>query len=149
MKLSTRGRYGTRAMLDLAIHNSEQAVLLRDIAKRQDISERYLENIMRILVSNGLVTSVQGRNGGFSLAKKPSEIKLSEIIQMVEGSISPVKCIDNPKLCKKMRDCVTYDIWGKLEKAMFDVLDSITLEDMVNMHKEKVKRNEAQITYHI
>ncbi len=139
MKLSTRGRYGTRAMLDLALHNGEQAVLLKDIARRQEISERYLENIMRILVSTGLVTSVQGRNGGFSLARSPSDIKLSEIIQAVEGSMSPVCCIDNPKLCKRMPICVTYDIWGKLKKAMFDVLDSITLEDMVKMQKNKVK----------
>ncbi len=149
MKLSTRGRYGTRAMLDLALHNDEQAVLLRDIAKRQDISERYLENIMRILVSNGLITSAQGRNGGFSLAREPCDVKLSQIIQAVEGSISPVGCIDNPKLCKRMPICVTYDIWGKLKKAMFDVLDSITLEDMVKMQKDKIKGKESKAMYHI
>lgn len=137
MKLSTRGRYGTRAMLDLAIHDNGQTVLLRDIAKRQEISERYLENIMRILVSNGLVASVQGRNGGFSLAKKPSDIKLSEIIQAVEGSMSPVFCIDNPKSCKRTTICVTREIWGKLKKAILNVLDSITLEDMVKMQKAK------------
>jgi Rrf2 family cysteine metabolism transcriptional repressor len=149
MKLSTKGRYGARAMLDLAIHNEERIVLLKDIAKRQEISERYLENIMRTLVSNGLVTSVQGRNGGFNLAKKPSDIKLSHIIQAVEGSVSPVCCVDNPKLCKRMPMCVTYDIWGKLKKAIFDVLDSITLEDMVKMQKTKLKGKESQITYHI
>ena len=147
MKLSTRGRYGTRAMLDLALHDGERIVLLKDIAKRQEISERYLENIMRILVSNGLVTSVQGRNGGFSLAKKPSDIKLSQIIQAVEGSVSPVGCVDNPKSCKRMPICVTYDIWGKLKKAMFDVLDSITLEDMVKMQKEKLKGKDLGMYY--
>jgi Rrf2 family protein len=147
MKLSTRGRYGARAMLDLALHNGEKIVLLKDIAKRQEISERYLENIMGILVSNGLATSVQGRNGGFSLAKNPSDIKLSEIIQAVEGSVSPVCCVDNPKLCKRMPICVTYDIWGKLKKAMFDVLDSITLEDMVKMQKEKLKGKDLGMYY--
>lgn len=146
MKLSTRGRYGTRAMLDLAMHNGEHAVLLKDIARRQDISERYLENIMRILVSNGLVTSVQGRNGGFGLAKKPGEIKLSRIIQAVEGSISPVFCVDNPTLCRRTSDCVACAVWRKLKKAVFDVLDSITLDDMLKMQKEKKK---FPITYHI
>jgi len=147
MKLSTRGRYGTRAMLDLAMHDGANSVLLKDIAKRQAISQRYLENIMRLLVSSGLAASVQGRNGGFSLAKKPSDIKLSQIIQVVEGSISPVFCVDNPKLCKRKSDCVIYDIWSKLKGAMFDVLDSITLEDMVKMQKDKII--ESQITYHI
>ena len=148
MKLSTRGRYGTRAMLDLAMHNGERIVLLKDIAKRQDISERYLENIMRILVSNGLVTSIQGRSGGFNLAKEPGDIKLSQIIQAVEGSISPVSCVDNPKSCKRTKACVTREIWGKLKKAMFDVLDSITLEDMVKMQKDKVKEGKTDM-YHI
>lgn len=148
MKLSTRGRYGARAMLDLAIHHAEQAVLLKDIAKRQEISERYLENIMRILVSSGLVKSVQGRNGGFSLAKDPGDIRLSQIIQAVEGSTSVAACVDNPKLCKRTPICVTREIWGKLKKAVFDVLDSITLEDMVKMQKDKVKEGKADM-YHI
>jgi len=147
MKLSTRGRYGTRAMLDLAMHNGERIILLKDIAKRQDISERYLENIMRILVANGLVTSAQGRTGGFGLAKEPRDIKLSQIIQAVEGSISPVSCVDNPKLCKRTPICVTRDIWGKLKKVMFDVLDSITLEDMVKMQKDKLKGKESEMYY--
>lgn len=135
-------------MLDLAIHNAEQAVLLKDIAKRQEISERYLENIMRILVSSGLVKSVQGRNGGFSLAKDPSDIRLSHIIQAVEGSTSVAVCVDNPKLCKRTPICVTREIWGKLKKAIFNVLDSITLEDMVKMQKDKVKEGKADM-YHI
>ncbi len=147
MKLSTRGRYGTRAMLDLAFHNGEQIVLLKDIAKREEISARYLENIMRILVSSGLVTSVQGRNGGFSLAKKPSDIKLSQIIQAVEGSIAPVFCVDNPKLCKRTPICITRDIWEKLNKSMLEVLDSITLEDMVNMQKDKLKGEKFGMYY--
>jgi Rrf2 family protein len=147
MKLSTRARYGTRAMLDLAMHNTEQTVLLKNIAEREEIPERYLENIMRTLVSSGLVVSIQGRNGGFSLARNPGDIKLSDIIQAVEGPISPVSCIDNSKTCKRMRNCVTYDIWEKLKKAMFDVLDSITLEDMAKMQKEKLKREKSGMYY--
>ncbi|MDD5454714.1 MAG: Rrf2 family transcriptional regulator [Candidatus Ratteibacteria bacterium] len=140
MKLSTRGRYAARAMLDLAIHEAEEEiVLLKDIAKRENISERYLENIMRTLALNGLVISVQGRNGGFCLAKRPQEIKLSQIIRAVEGSMSPVVCIDNPKSCKRTSFCVTREIWVKVKKAMFNVLDSMTLEDMVKMQKNKLK----------
>ena len=147
MKLSTRGRYGTRAMLDLAMHDGEQPVLLRDIAKRQEISGRYLENIMGTLASNGLVNSVRGRKGGFSLAKEPSDIKLSQIIQAVEGSMSPVFCIDNPKSCKRTTICITRDIWVKLGKAIVDVLDSITLEDMVKMQKEKLQGENLGMYY--
>ncbi len=147
MKLSTRGRYGTRAMLDLAMHDNGRTVLLRDIAKRQEIPERYLENIMRILVSNGLVTSIQGRNGGFNLTKKPSNINLSQIIQAVEGSTAPVFCVDNPKLCKRAPICVARDIWKKLKKAMVEVLDSITLEDMVKMQKAKLKGGKPGMYY--
>lgn len=147
MKLSTRGRYGTRAMLDLAMHDGEQPVLLKDIAKRQEISGRYLENIMGTLASNGLVNSVRGRKGGFSLAKEPSDIKLSQIIQAVEGSMSPVFCIDNPKSCKRTTICITRDIWVKLGKAIVDVLDSITLEDMVKMQKEKLKEENLGMYY--
>ncbi len=147
MKLSTKGRYAARAMLDLALHNEKKIVLLKDIARRQEISERYLENIMRILASNGLVVSVRGRNGGFSLTREPCDIKLSQIIQAVEGSVSPVCCVDNPKSCKRMPICVTYAIWGKLKKATFDMLDSITLEDMVKMQKEKLKGKELGMYY--
>ena len=92
---------------------------------------------MRILASNGLVTSVQGRKGGFSLAKKPDEIRLSQIIWAVEGSTAPVFCVDNPKLCKRTPICVTREIWGRLKEAMTEVLDSINLEDMVKMQKKK------------
>ncbi|MCK4904668.1 RrF2 family transcriptional regulator [bacterium] len=148
MKLSTRGRYGTRAMLDLAMHIAEGTVLLKDIARREEISERYLENIMRTLVSSGLAISVQGRNGGFSLAKKTSDIKLSEIIRAVEGSMLPVFCIDNPKSCKRNAACVTREIWEKLRTAMFDVLDSITLEDMVKTQKDKLEDGKVEM-YHI
>ncbi len=148
MKLSTRGRYGTRAMLDLAMREAEEIVLLKDIAKREDVSERYLENIMGLLVSSGLVIGIQGRNGGFCLAKKPNNIKLSHIIQAVEGSLSPVVCIDNPKSCKRTNFCVTRKIWEKVKKAVFDVLDSITLEDMVKMQKDKLKEDKAGM-YHI
>ena len=140
MKLSTRGRYGTRAMLDLALHYGKGPVLLKDTARRQEISERYLEHIMIALVSTGLVQSMRGQHGGFSLAKVPKEIKLSQIIQAVEGPISLVACVDDPKICNRVDVCVTHEIWKKLKKAMLEILDSITLEDIAKMHKKKLSR---------
>ena len=147
MKLSTRGRYGVRAMLDLATHYGEGTVLLKDIAKRQEISERYLENIIRVLVANDLVNSTRGRSGGFSLAKPPGEIRLRQIIEAVEGSIASVFCVDNPKLCRRTPICVTREVWERLKKAMQDVLDSMTLRDLVEMEKEKLTEPEAQMYY--
>jgi len=142
MRLSTKGRYGTRAMLDLAIYFGKEPVSLKDIAKRQEISERYLENIMVKLVSGGLARSVRGQKGGFTLAKSPDEIRLSEVVQVLEGPIAPVECVDNPKLCNRSADCVTIEIWGRLKKVMLDLLDSITLQDMVEMARKKVSKLE-------
>jgi len=147
MKLSTRGRYAPRAMLDLALNYGKGPVPLKDIARRQEISERYLEHIMIVLQSAGLVQSARGSRGGFSLAKLPKEIKLSQIIQTVEGSISPVACVDDPKLCNRVDACVTYEIWKKLKKAMLEVFDSVTLEDMVKMQKKKLSKQKDRMYY--
>ena len=147
MKLSTRGRYASRAMLDLAQNYGKGFVPLKDISRRQEISERYLEHIMIVLLSAGLVQSTRGSRGGFSLAKLPKEIKLSQIIQAVEGSISPVACVDDPKLCNRVDACVTYEIWKKLKKVMLEVLDSVTLEDMVKMQKKKLFKRKDRMYY--
>ena len=137
MKLSTRGRYGTRAMLDLALHYGQGPILLKDIARRQQISERYLEHVIIPLRDAGLVISARGAHGGFTLAKPPSEIRLSEIIHVVEGSIAPVDCVDDPKLCSRANFCVTRDVWAEMEKAMSAILESTTLQDLVQRQREK------------
>lgn len=147
MKLSTKGQYGARAMLELALYYEEGPLLLRTIAKNQDLSERYLERIMTDLISAGLVRSLRGKCGGFILAKPLNEIKLSQIIQATEGSISPVDCLDDPKSCKRVKYCVTYDIWGRLKAEMQKVLDSITLADIVQMQKKKTKELEKEMYY--
>jgi len=147
MKLSTRGRYAPRAMLDLALNHGKGPMTLKNISRKQEISERYLGNIMIALLSAGLVQSTRGSRGGFSLAKLPKEIKLSQIIQAVEGSISLVACVDDPKLCKRVGACVTHDIWEKAKKAMLEVFDSVTLEDMVKMHKKKLFNQKDQMYY--
>jgi len=147
MKLSTRGRYAPRAMLDLALNYGKGPMTLSNISRKQEISEKYLGHIMIALLSAGLVQSKRGSRGGFSLAKLPEEIKLSQIIQAVEGSISLVACVDDPKICKRVDMCVTHDIWEKAKKAMLKVFDSVTLEDMVKMHKKKLFKQKDQMYY--
>ena len=137
MKLSTKGRYGTRALLELALHREEGPVLLKDIAQRQQISLPYLEHLVTPLIAGGILRSTRGARGGVSLAKSPERIKISEIIQLVEGSIAPTECIDNPGVCSRSESCVTRDVWGELKKAMDGVLESMTLQDLVERQRRK------------
>ena len=137
MKLSTRGRYGTRALLELALHQGEGPVLLKDISQRQQIPLQYLEHLITPLIVAGMVLSTRGPRGGVSLAKPPEEIRLSEVIQLLEGSIAPVECINNPGICSRSELCVTRDIWGEMKKAMNGVLESTTLQDLVERQKRK------------
>lgn len=137
MKLSTRGRYGLRALLDLALHQGEGLVLLKDIARRQEVSLPYLEHLIAPLIAAGLVKSTRGARGGVLLLKAPTEIKLSEVLELLEGSIAPVDCIDNPKLCHRSEFCVTRDIWVEMKLAMSQVLDSTTLQDLVERQRQK------------
>jgi Rrf2 family protein len=137
MKLSTRGRYGLRALLDLALHQGEGSVLLKDIARRQEVSLPYLEHLIAPLIAAGLVKSTRGARGGVLLLRSPSEINLGEIIQLLEGSIAPVDCVNDPKLCHRSGSCVTRDIWIEMKIAMSQVLDSTTLQDLVERQRQK------------
>ncbi len=143
MKLSTRGRYGTRALLDLALHQGQGTVLLKDIAQRQRISLRYLEHLITPLIAAGMVRSTRGPRGGVSLVKPPEEIKLGEIIQLLEGSLAPVDCVNNLGICSRSAFCVTRDVWDELKKAMNGVLESTTLQDLVERQKEKEQPEQA------
>ena len=143
MKLSTRGRYGTKALLELALHQREGPVLLKDIAQRQQIPLQYLEHLITPLIAAGMVVSTRGPRGGVSLAKPPEEIRLSEVIQLLEGSIAPVECVNNPGICDHSELCVTRDIWNELKKAMNGVLESTTLQDLVERQKRKEQPTEA------
>lgn len=146
MKLSTKGRYAARAMLELADAYGSGPVKLRRIAGRQEISERYLERMMNTLVKAELVRSTRGQKGGFQLIKPPSEIKLGTVIQAVEGSMTPVSCVDAPGICHRYESCVTTDIWEKVKFAILDVLDSITLEDMLEMQKKKISDLRSRVS---
>ena len=137
MRLSTKGRYGARAMLDLALNFGKDPVLLRDIARRQEVSEKYLEHSISALRKAGLVRSVRGARGGYILAKSPSEIRLSKIMEVLEGSMAPVDCVDDPQVCHRANLCVTRDIWVKMKEAIDNILKSTTLQDMVEQQKEK------------
>lgn len=143
MKLSTRGRYGTRALLDLALHQGEGPVLLKDIAEREQISVRYLEHLITPLIAGGIVRTTRGAKGGVSLAKPPAEIRLSEVMRLLEGSTALVECVDSPQICSRSKSCVTRDIWGELKQAMDEILDSTTLQDLVERYKRKGQPEEA------
>jgi len=147
MKLSTKGQYGTRALLDLALHEGEGPVQLRDIAQRQQISHMYLEHLIAPLVAAGIIRSTRGVRGGVWLAKPPQEIKLSEVIELLEGSIAPVECVNDPKYCPRSSACVTREVWGEVKKAINGVLESTTLRDLV----ERQKRMEwsEEVMYYI
>jgi Rrf2 family protein len=139
MKLSTKGRYGTRALLDVALHQEDSPVQLKVIAQRQQIPLHYLEHIITPLIAAGLLRSTRGAYGGVSLGKPPQEIVLSEVIQVLEGSITPVECVDDPNVCSRADICVTRDVWTDVKKAMVGVLESVTLQDLVERQKDKQK----------
>ena len=143
MKLSTRSRYGTRALLELALHREEEPIFLKDIARRQEISLSYLEQLMAPLISGSIIRSTKGPRGGISLAKNPEDIKLSEIIRLLEGSLAPVECVVNPEFCDRSETCVTRDVWGELKTVMDGVLESTTLQDLVDRHQKKTKAESA------
>jgi len=143
MKLSTRGRYGTRVLLDLALLDGEGPVPLKDIAQRQQISLLYLEHLIAPLVAAGMIRSMRGARGGIWLAKLPQEIKLSKVVELLEGSIAPVDCVNDPKACPRSDSCVTRDIWVELKEAMDGVLKSKTLHDLVERYGGKEHRAEA------
>jgi Rrf2 family protein len=135
MKLSTRGRYGVRTLLDLALHQDEGLVLLKDIARRQEFSLPYLEHLIAPLIAAGLVKSTRGAGGGVSLIKPPSEIKLGEAVQLLEGPIAPADCVNHPESCHRSSFCVTRDVWVEIKEAVNHVLNSTTLQDLVDRKK--------------
>jgi len=135
MKLSTRTRYGVRAMLDLAENASKGPMQLREIARRQEISAKYLEQLMAVLKSAGLARSVRGAKGGYVLAKPPDQIKLSDVFHCLEGYVTTAECVENPGYCQRAADCAARNVWAKVHRAIEGVLQSITLQDLVDQVK--------------
>jgi len=141
MRLTTKGRYGTRAMLDLAMHAERERVPVKRIAECQNIPIRYLEQILNTLRKTGLIKSVRGVNGGYSLAKKPDEIRILDIVTALEGSLAPVKCVDhNTEGCERFEHCVTRALWSELKDKIEETLSTTTLEDLCVEERKKVAK---------
>jgi Rrf2 family protein len=141
MKISTKIRYGARAMLELAYHYGEGPIELKEIAKKENISLKYLEQVINPLRAAGLLKSIRGSKGGYSLAKPPSEICLYDVVETLEGPLNLLECLRDSKVCQKVPSCVTRDIWREVSEAISKIFYSITLEDMVNRKKDKEERN--------
>ncbi len=141
MKISTKIRYGARAMLELASHYGEGPIELKEIAKKENISLKYLEQVINPLRGAGLVKAVRGSKGGYSLAKPPSEICLYDVVETLEGPLNLLECLRDPKVCQKVPSCVTRDIWQEVSEAISKIFYSVTLEDMVNRKMDKEGNN--------
>ena len=126
MKVSTKGRYALRLMLDLAVNS------LKDIARRQGISDKYLEQIISVLNKAKYVKSIRGAQGGYILTKKPEEYTIGMILRLTEGSLAPVACVEEENTCEKIHDCATILVWQKMNEAINDVVDHMTLQDLVD-----------------
>lgn len=133
MLVSTKGRYAIRVMLELAKHNREGYTALADVAKEQEISEKYLESIISILSRSGLVEGLRGKGGGYRLTREPDLYTIGEILRLTEGTLAPVACLEClPNKCSRATECKTLPMWEKLDKIISDYLDGITLEDLLN-----------------
>ncbi len=146
MRFSTRGRYGLRALLDLALHGGNGLTPLKDIARRQEISLHYLQRLMAPLIAAGLVTSMRGAGGGVALTRSPAEIRLREVIEALEGPVAPVECADDPSCCNRSALCVSREVWTEMKNAMVQVLQSTTLQDLVERQR-KTGRAETDMYY--
>lgn len=147
IKLSTKGRYGTRLMLSLAQHytNGNETFILRSVADEEEISIRYLEQIIIPLKINKLVKSIRGAGGGYTLARPPSKIKVSEILHALEGSCCLVDCVEDPDYCHRIPICAAFDIWKEASYLLKNYFESITLQDLIeisNKKKQKAKTKE-------
>ncbi len=132
MKISTRGRYALRTMVDLAQNGAERLVPLKDIAARQDLSQKYLEQIVIQLSKAGFVKGTRGPQGGYRLSREPKDYKVSEILELVEGSLAPVECLEQEvNTCERCSTCATVGVWSGLYKVVTDYLENISLQDIV------------------
>ena len=138
MKISTKGRYALRLMLDLAVYNTGEPVSLKDIARRQEISEKYLEQIISLLNKAGFVRSIRGAQGGYMLTRDPAEYTVGSILRLTEGDLAPVSCVGAESTdCGRKDSCVTARIWEMINEAVNGVVDHVTLADMVGWQEQQ------------
>lgn len=138
MKISTKGRYALRLMIDIAMNDNGEPVRVKEISARQNISMKYLEQIISILNKAGYVRAIRGPQGGYRLVKKPSEYTAGMILRLTEGSLAPVSCLDyEDNECQREDICATLELWKRLDKAIRDVVDTVTLEDLMDWQEAK------------
>ncbi|MFA5014979.1 MAG: Rrf2 family transcriptional regulator [Actinomycetota bacterium] len=137
MRVSTRARYGLRLMVEIALSYKKGPILLKEISKNIDVSEKYLSQIIIPLKGKGLVNTYSGAHSGYILSRPPSEIKLKEIVEILEGDLSLIDCVNNPSVCNRVSTCVTRDIWTEIGDKISEVLSSYTLGDLVKMCMER------------
>ena len=143
MKISTKIRYGARAMVELASHYGQGPIELREIAKKENISPKYLEQVINPLRADGLVKAMRGAKGGYSLAKPPSEICLYDVVEVLEGPLNLLDCLGDPKACQRVSSCVTREVWKEVSDAISQIFCAVTLEDLVKRRREKEKNNSS------
>ena len=137
MKISTKGRYALRMMLELAKNQGDKPVSIKEIAAKQDISEKYLEQIIAVLNKAGYVKSVRGPQGGYMLTKMPKDYTTGMILRLTEGSLAPVECLEyEENTCPRKDTCVTLKVWKKIDEAVKDVVDNITLDDLLQWSRD-------------
>lgn len=133
MKISSKGRYAIRVMIDIAEHNTGEYITLMDIANRQEISEKYLESIVAVLSKNGLLISLRGKGGGYKLAKQPEQYTVGSILRLTEGSFAPIPCLEKkPNQCIKITECKTLKMWEGFQRVVEDYFDNITIAELAN-----------------
>lgn len=146
MKISTKGRYAVRVMLDLALHNTGECIRAKDIAGRQGISEKYLEQIIAALNRAGYVKSVRGAQGGYRIAKDPGEYTVGMILRLTEGDMAPVACLEaGAPECGRRDTCEALDVWKELYAAVNRVIDNVTVADLVERHRRRVENLDYSI----
>ena len=141
MKISTKGRYGLRMMIDIAMNQNEGPVSVRDIARRQSLSDKYLEQIITQANKGGLLKSIRGAGGGYQLSRPAKDISVGEILRVMEGSLSPVECVrergEEPTPCQNAGECATYELWRDIKTAVDQVIDNRSLQDMIDNYLRK------------
>ncbi|HBE07674.1 MAG TPA: Rrf2 family transcriptional regulator [Lachnospiraceae bacterium] len=146
MKISTKGRYALRLMLDLAVYNTGEPISLKDIAKRQEISEKYLEQIISVLSKGGMVQSVRGAQGGYFLRREPKDYTVGEILRLTEGDLAPVDCVGASGVsCDHKGDCITVEVYERINQAVNDVVDHLSLQDLVDRYNENAASQAAML----
>lgn len=139
MRLSTKGRYGVRAMFDLALHSGEGAIALKSVAQREHISEKYLEHLFANLKKAGLIHSVRGAQGGYRLARPADEITLGDIIRVLEGPVAPTECViedGGREKCERSGECIMRTVWCRVRDEINEILDKITLAEIVEEQRK-------------